>query len=218
MAARPVSSDPGGDRAYHAARSRNGCPAAGARSSPTASRSLPRRAAARAAAAAGVFTSNPLRGLDWLLDLWVARIAPAVPEAELHIYAGPPSMGSPAAMRGGWTRSSRAPTHSPRHGVRRFAPVGRDRLADSAGRAPGSCSIAAIPARRSASRSPRRRRWACRPWSQPLGSAPERVIDGVTGRVAKDDDGFAAAAIALLRDDELWRPLASRRARNGSAD
>src|SRR5438067_10182224 len=36
-----------------------------------------------------IFTSNPLRGLDWLLDLWTAKIAPAVPGAELHIYAGP---------------------------------------------------------------------------------------------------------------------------------
>src|SRR6516165_6680570 len=35
-----------------------------------------------------IFTSNPLRGLDWLLDLWVARIKPAVPQSELHIYAG----------------------------------------------------------------------------------------------------------------------------------
>ena len=33
----------------------------------------------------------------------------------------------------------------------------------------------------------------------------ERVIDGVTGRVAADEDAFAAAAIAVLRDDELWR-------------
>jgi glycosyltransferase involved in cell wall biosynthesis len=40
---------------------------------------------------------------------------------------------------------------------------------------------------------------------KPLGSTPERVIDGVTGRVAEDDDGFAAAAVALLRDDNLWR-------------
>ncbi len=44
-----------------------------------------------------IFTSNPLRGLDWLLDLWVARIAPAVPQAELHIYAG-------AAVYGGAAR------------------------------------------------------------------------------------------------------------------
>ena len=40
---------------------------------------------------------------------------------------------------------------------------------------------------------------------RPLGSTQERVIDGVTGRVAEDDEGFAAAAVRLLRDDELWR-------------
>ena len=27
----------------------------------------------------------------------------------------------------------------------------------------------------------------------------------MTGRVAADDDAFAAAAIAVLRDDALWR-------------
>src|SRR5437660_169381 len=41
-----------------------------------------------------VFTSNPLRGLDWLLDLWAARIAPAIPQAQLHIYAGPAVYGA----------------------------------------------------------------------------------------------------------------------------
>jgi len=40
---------------------------------------------------------------------------------------------------------------------------------------------------------------------EPLGSTPERVIDGVTGRVAENEDGFVAAAVGLLRDDELWR-------------
>jgi len=40
---------------------------------------------------------------------------------------------------------------------------------------------------------------------QPLGSAPERVVDGVTGCVAPDDHSFAAAAISVLRDDALWR-------------
>src|SRR4029079_12860807 len=40
---------------------------------------------------------------------------------------------------------------------------------------------------------------------QPIGSAPERIIDGTTGRVAENDDGFATAAIATLRDDALWR-------------
>ena len=51
---------------------------------------------------------------------------------------------------------------------------------------------------------------------QPLGSLAERVIDGVSGRVAHSDDAFVAAAIAVLRDDEIWRrwhlgALATRR-------
>src|SRR6266852_1435768 len=41
-----------------------------------------------------VFTSNPLRGLDWLLDLWAVHIARALPEAELHVYAGPAVYGA----------------------------------------------------------------------------------------------------------------------------
>ncbi len=38
-----------------------------------------------------------------------------------------------------------------------------------------------------------------------LGAVPERVIDGVTGFHRDDPAGFAAAAIQLLSDDELWR-------------
>jgi glycosyltransferase involved in cell wall biosynthesis len=33
----------------------------------------------------------------------------------------------------------------------------------------------------------------------------ERVRHGETGTIAGDDDAFAAAAIALLTDDALWR-------------
>jgi glycosyltransferase involved in cell wall biosynthesis len=40
---------------------------------------------------------------------------------------------------------------------------------------------------------------------QPVGMVAERVIDGVTGAVAADEAAFAAAAVAVLRDDELWR-------------
>jgi glycosyltransferase involved in cell wall biosynthesis len=33
------------------------------------------------------FTSNPLRSLKWIVDLWVNNIHPKVPEAELHIFS-----------------------------------------------------------------------------------------------------------------------------------
>jgi len=38
-----------------------------------------------------------------------------------------------------------------------------------------------------------------------LGSVTERVIDGKTGCIMPDDGGFAAAAVAVLRQDQLWR-------------
>jgi glycosyltransferase involved in cell wall biosynthesis len=40
---------------------------------------------------------------------------------------------------------------------------------------------------------------------QPIGSLAERIVDGVTGTVARDESAFAEAAIRLLTDDELWR-------------
>jgi glycosyltransferase involved in cell wall biosynthesis len=39
----------------------------------------------------------------------------------------------------------------------------------------------------------------------PLGAVGERVADGASGRIAESDDAFAEAAIAVLRDDALWR-------------
>ena len=150
-----------------------------------------------------IFTSNPLRGLDWLLDLWVARIAPAVPQAELHIYAG-------AAVYGGAARPGPIEAILARAdrladcGVRRFAPVGREVLAAALAGArvmlyrgdPGETFCLAL-AEAQAMGVPA--------VVQPLGAVGERVIDGVTGRVAASDDDFVAAAVAVLRDDALWR-------------
>jgi glycosyltransferase involved in cell wall biosynthesis len=149
-----------------------------------------------------IFTSNPLRGLDWLLDLWVARIAPAVPLAELHIYAGEMVYGSArtARMDEVLARADSLAAHR----IRRFAPVGRAQLAAALSGArvmlyrgdPGETFCLAL-AEAQAMGVPA--------IVQPLGSAPERIIDGATGRVAGDDDAFAIAAIAALRDDTLWR-------------
>jgi glycosyltransferase involved in cell wall biosynthesis len=149
-----------------------------------------------------IFTSNPLRGLDWLLDLWVARIAPVVPGAELHIYAGAAVYGSAPAPRLEDVLVRTAGLAE--YGVRRFAPVGRAQLAAALSNArvmlyrgdPGETFCLAL-AEAQAMGVPA--------IVQPLGSAPERVIEGTTGRVAADDDAFAMAAIAVLRDDTLWR-------------
>ncbi|HEY1798550.1 MAG TPA: glycosyltransferase [Stellaceae bacterium] len=148
-----------------------------------------------------VFTSNPMRGLDWLLDLWVGRVRPAVPDAELHIYAGPAVYGASGGPME--TVLARAEALAG-HGVHRHAPVGRDALVRvlSEARAMlyrgdwGETFCLAL-AEAQAMGVPA--------IVQPLGSVGERVIDGITGRVAATDDEFAAAAIAALSDDDLWR-------------
>jgi glycosyltransferase involved in cell wall biosynthesis len=151
-----------------------------------------------------VFTSNPLRGLDWLLDLWVTRINPAVPQAELHIYAGPTVYGG-AGKYASPMEAVLARAEALRvQGVRRHTPVGREALAlvltgaramlyrgdlgETFCLALAEAQAMGVPA-----------------VVTPLGSVGERVADGKSGRVAESDDAFVEAAIAALSDDALWR-------------
>ena len=152
-----------------------------------------------------IFTSNPLRGLDWLLDLWRTRIRPAVPEAELHVYGGPAVYGGGAAKQAGPISAVLARAAAmPETGVRVYPPLGRAALPDALAAArvmlyrgdPGETFCLAV-AEAQAMGVPA--------VVQPLGSLGERVVDGVSGRVAVSDGEFAEAAIAALRDDDLWR-------------
>jgi glycosyltransferase involved in cell wall biosynthesis len=148
-----------------------------------------------------IFTSNPLRGLDWLLDLWRARIAPAAPGASLHIHPG-------AALA-----SRQAPLIEPilaraaslaAHGVVVQPPLTHDGVAAALAETrvmlyrgdPGETFCLAL-AEAQAMGVPA--------VVTPLGAVAERVEDGVTGTVATSEDAFVAAAVALLRDDALWR-------------
>jgi hypothetical protein len=152
-----------------------------------------------------IFTSNPLRGLDWLLDLWVTRIRPAIPQAELHIFAG--SAVHREASDDHTRRMDvvlRQADALSAYGVHRHTPVGRDALAFllTGSRAmlyrgdPGETFCLAL-AEAQAMGVPA--------VVQPIGCVAERVVDGETGRVCSDDVQFAEAAVAVLRDDDLWR-------------
>lgn len=152
-----------------------------------------------------LFTSNPLRGLDWLLDLWVRRIRPAVPAAELHLYTGPEVYGAVGARKADDMSAVLARADAlTADGVRRHAPVPKQDLIEPLRHAramlyrgdPGETFCLAV-AEAQALGLPA--------VVTALGSLPERVVDGVTGTVAKTDDAFVEAAVALLTDDELWR-------------
>jgi len=152
-----------------------------------------------------IFTSNPLRGLDWLLALWERRIFPAVPGAELHLYCGPAVYGAAGDAKSGAMAAvlARADTLAGK-GVRRHAPVPRAELVGAleASRAmlyrgdDGETFCLAVAEAQAV---------GVPAVVQDRGAVAERVIDGETGAVANDDASFAAAAIALLADDALWR-------------
>jgi glycosyltransferase involved in cell wall biosynthesis len=128
-----------------------------------------------------------------------------VPEAELHIYAGPAVYGDGAPNRNaGIMEALLARAEAMQgDGVRRFAPLGRAVLAERLAGArvmlyrgdPGETFCLAV-AEAQAMGVPA--------IVQPLGSLGERVADGRSGRVAVSDGEFAEAAIAVLRDDALW--------------
>lgn len=152
-----------------------------------------------------IFTSNPLRGLDWLLDRWEERIHPALPQAELHLYSGPGVYGAggdkhAAAMRAVLARAAALAGK----GVRCFAPLPRPALIAALRDArvmlyrgdPGETFCLAV-AEAQALGVPA--------VVQPIGSLPERVQDGVTGFVAPDEESFVTRAVALLSGDALWR-------------
>ena len=152
-----------------------------------------------------LFTSSPMRSLDWLLDLWAARIRPALPAAELHVFSGPATYGDHGAERAGRMAPVLEQASSmAADGVVLRGPVPKVELARefAAARvllyrgdpgetfclAVGEAQAAGVPA-----------------VVQDIGCVAERVIDGETGFVAADDEAFAAAALRLLGEDDLWR-------------
>lgn len=157
-----------------------------------------------------VFTSNPLRGLDWLMDLWQRDIRPQVPGAELHLYCGAGVYRGGADHHGGQIRAVLdAADRAAPAGIRRHDPVGKAELVDifrgsrvMLYRGDVGETFCLALAEAQALGVP------C--VVRPIGSVAERVIDGVTGHVADSDAAFAAHAVRLLRDDGLW--LAQRRA------
>ena len=151
------------------------------------------------------FTSNPLRSLDWLLDLWAGRIRPAVPAAELHIFAGTATYGAAGQAKAAkMTPVLERAAAMAAAGVVPRGPVAKPRLVEELAGARALfyrgdigetfCSAVAeaqamgVPA-----------------VVADIACMGERVRDGETGFVVKDESAFAEAAIRLLTDDALWR-------------
>jgi glycosyltransferase involved in cell wall biosynthesis len=152
-----------------------------------------------------IFTSNPARGLDRLLHLWTARIQPAVPGAQLHVFGGAETYqrGLGRETAEALARTVAAARRLESAGVTVHAPMPRPLLREHLVRAramlyPGSpeetyCLAAAeaqamgVPA-----------------VLGNVGCLPERVVHNATGFITDGDDDFVARAIQVMSDDTLW--------------
>ena len=151
-----------------------------------------------------IFTGHPLRGLDWLLDLWRAKVHARAPWAELHIYSGLFSAGAagaalPEAVAPLFARAREAEAR----GVRIARPGSDPEMI-------GAYRAARVHLYPSSSRDV-----LCHTLAEsqavglpavvrPLGAADERVRTGVTGYAAANEDAFADYAVRLLDDDDMF--------------
>jgi glycosyltransferase involved in cell wall biosynthesis len=143
-----------------------------------------------------VFTSNPLRGLDELAQLW-----PRLGGGELHAYSGAATYGGDARLAARaapiLARAGAVP------GITLFDPLPRPDLLTrlTAARCmlypgdPGETYCLAVAEAQAAG-------LPCVVMDR--GAVAERIEDGLTGIVARSEAQFVEAAEALLRDDALW--------------
>lgn len=152
-----------------------------------------------------IFTSNPLRGLDWLLELWRSHIRPACPAAELHLFSGAMTYGAHGAAREARMRPVLEKAVSmATAGVVLRDPVHKSDLARELASSrvllyrgdPGETFCLAVAEAQAA---------GLPAVVRDIGCVAERIVHGKTGFVADDDAAFAAAAVKLLGDDDHWR-------------
>ncbi len=157
-----------------------------------------------------IFTGHPLRGLEWLLDLWCAKVHARAPWAELHVYSGLLAAGAAGA---------RLPEP--------VAPL-LERAQEAAARGVRILRPQADPAMINAYRTARvhlypssSRDVLCHTLAEsqavglpavvrPLGAADERIRTGVTGYASANDEAFADYAIRLLDDDDMFRRFSAK--------
>lgn len=149
------------------------------------------------------FTSNPLRSLRWLVDLWVKEIHPYHPDAELHVFAGWKTYGAwGIAVK---NRMQKEIEYASQFAINNI--IIRDVL-------PKQELFSEMKEGRAMFYKGDRAETFCLSVAEAqalglpavvcdLGSMKERVEHGVTGFVARSDEEFVKYALKVLMDDQL---------------
>jgi glycosyltransferase involved in cell wall biosynthesis len=153
-----------------------------------------------------IFASNPVRNLTWLIQIWANAILPRVPGGELHVYG----IRDYAFRYGGAWRAPIEPYLPPG-----LSPAALDSLKVHP-TATREALWAAMRDSRAMLYGGHKSEMFCLSLAEaqalgvpavirPEGCVAERVRDGETGFIHTSDADFVASAVALLRDDALWR-------------
>ncbi len=152
-----------------------------------------------------VFTSNPLRSLDWILNQWCELIQPKVSDAELHVFSGSATYGSIGDAKSQAMKKVLVQAQAlADKGVVLRGPVPKTQLLEELRKARvilyrgdlnetfclavGEAQAMGVPG-----------------VVEDLGSMRERIIHGKTGFVVDGENNFSKAACKLLTDDDLWQ-------------
>lgn len=156
-----------------------------------------------------VVTTHPAHGLDWLLDLWTARIHPRCPTAELHVYSAllsRPDAGRdlpedyrPLRAKAEAAASKGVSIRSPQGDIAMALAYRAARLhlypghgEDMACWTLGESQACGVPA-----------------VARPAGAVHERIDNGQTGYIVPDDEAFANVAAQILSDDGMFAGLSA---------
>ena len=148
-----------------------------------------------------IMTSSPERGLEWLVEIWTARVQPRVPDAELRVFSGALTYGGRKAER--MAAIVARARHVAGDAVDFREPVARGQLVRelAEGRLmayPGD------PGETFCQAAAEAQAMGVPLVTRPIGALPERLDDGLSGFVVADAESFAEACVRLLRDDDLW--------------
>jgi len=156
-----------------------------------------------------IVTTHPLRGLEWLLDVWSSRVHARVPWAELHLYSAILERGAGGAV----VSDEMKPildlaVAGEARGVRIKRPLGDAEMVEVYRQArvhlyPSSsrdvlCTTLAesqavgLPA-----------------VARPIGATDERIRNGQTGYLAADAAGFADMTVRLLDDSDAFERMSA---------
>ena len=156
-----------------------------------------------------VFSSNPLRSLDWLVDLWEKQIHPAVPNAELHVFSSYKTYGK----WGEKVKHLMIPVLDKVEAARDSGVILREPV-------PKKDLLKEMASYRAMFYRGDRAETFCFAIAeaqalglpcvvQNRGCMNERVIHGETGFIEDDDQAYAKRCIEVLQDDKLFKTLSA---------